>query len=289
MVTKPMGPVAVDLGNLGETRGARVPRAVPARLNSPRAVLSRTIAEEIIPRLLLVHRNAPTAEEARRPPVDGTDVAALATALLADDGPAAEEAVEAVRGRGATLEHVALDLMAPAARRLGTMWVEDDCSYTDVTLGIWRLQRILRGLSPLFESRADQVRGGTRRALITVMPGENHSFGTDIVAGFLRLAGWEVSNEPSGTSAELAKRVRHDPARIIGLSCGCIEDLEPLATLVSAVRRAAAQPVGVMVGGQVFAKAPRRALRLGADAVAHDARHAVRQAERLLQLLDFAH
>lgn len=303
MVTKPMGPVAASMGDVDEPLGSharRVPMEPPERPargattrgatnGTPHALLSRTVAREVVPRLLLMHRDPPSAEEARVPPVRSEDVANLVAALLADEGAKADAILEAVRARGATLEQVSLDLMAPAARRMGEMWVDDECTYTDVTLGVWRMQRLLRALSPVFESRSDHVRGSGRRALIAVIPGEDHSFGTDMVSGFLRLSGWEVSNEPTADAEALADRVRRDPAKVIGISCGCSDDLRLLAGLVTSVRRAAGRPVGIMIGGQIVTRSPRRALRIGADAVALDARHSVRQAESLLQLLGLVH
>ncbi len=299
MVAKPMlGQVGANAGNVGEPSGSRGASAsvldservaAPVAGTRPGHLLSHTVETEVVPRLLLIHRGPPSAEEARVPPVGADDVAGLVAALLADQGAKADGIIEAVRARGATLEQVSLDLMATAARRMGEMWVDDECTYTDVTLGVWRMQGLLRALSPVFEARCDHVRGGGRRALIAVAPGENHAFGTDMVSGFLRLSGWEVSNEPTISADALADRVRRDPATVIGISFGCSDDLQALAGLVTLVRRAAGRPVGIMVGGHIVTKSPTLALRTGADAIALDARHSVRQAEGLLQLLGLVH
>ena len=253
-------------------------------------LLSRTVETEVVPRLVLVHRAPPAPGRGRTPPVRPRDVTTLARHILADDGVASEGVIEAARSRGATLEQVALELMAPVARRLGEMWDQDDCTYTDVTMGVWRLQGLLRALSPVFQPQSDPAHGHARRAMITVMPGESHAFGTDMVSGFLRLSGWEVCNEPVATAEELARRIGRDSITVAGLSCGCGDNLPEIATLLSTIRRAAGgRPVGIMVGGHVFTNAPQSALVLGADAVALDARHAVRQAESLLRLLGVAH
>ncbi|MFC0389427.1 cobalamin B12-binding domain-containing protein [Muricoccus vinaceus] len=274
----------------GEAPARGVVRDAAVALGQRLVLLARTIETEVVPRLVLVHRAPPSLSRARTPPVRAKDITRLAASLLAHDTEAAAARVEEVRSRGATLEHVSLDLMAPVARRLGEMWADDDCTYTDVTLGVWRLQQLLRGLSPVFQPQSDPARGEHRRALIVAMPGEDHSFGTDIVAGLLRLSGWEVCNEPAATGGELSRRVRRERFAIVGLSAGCSDDLTAMAALIAGIRRAAGgQAIGVMVGGYVFTQQPQGALRVGADAVALDARHAVRQAESLLGLLGAGH
>lgn len=249
-------------------------------------LLARTIETEVVPRLVLVHRGQTEAGRMHEPPIHDADIFGLAADILANDGEAAVARVEEVRGRGATLEHVSLGLMAPVARRLGVMWEDDHCTYTEVTMGVWRLQQLLRSLSPVFQPGTDPARGENRRAMIVAVPGEDHSFGTDIVAGLLRLSGCEVCNEPAATAGEVERRVRRERFAIVGLSAGCSSDLERIAALIARVRRAAGgQAIGVMVGGYIFSQDPQGALRVGADAVALDARHAARQAESLLGLL----
>ncbi|TPG58553.1 cobalamin-binding protein [Roseomonas nepalensis] len=249
-------------------------------------LLARTVETEVVPRLVLVHRASPPQARPRVQPITASDVSALTASILANDREAAVARIEEARARGATLEHIGLDLMAPVARRLGELWEEDHCTYTDVTLGVWRLQGLLRALNPVFQPQSDPARGEARRALIVAIPGEDHTFGTDIVAGLLRLSGWEICNEPAATAAELARRVQRDRFAIVGLSAGCSGDLGSMATLITKLRRAAGgQAIGVMVGGYIFNQNPEGALRVGADAVALDARHAARQAESLIGFL----
>ena len=312
MGDKPMPPIGAHMTENAGTRGHRASEAAahlsaggaeadprvravlrdnPAReaalaLGQRLLLLARTVETEVVPRLVLVHRPMPSLDSVHTPPVNDADIEGLVANILANDNEAASARIDEVRSRGATLEHVSLDLMAPAARRLGELWEEDHCTYTEVTLGIWRLQGLLRGLNAMFQPQSDAARGENRRALIVAMPGESHSFGTDIVAGLLRLSGWEVCNEPVATAPELARRVQRDRFAVVGLSAGCSNDLDAMASLIAKVRRAAGgQAIGVMVGGYVFSQNPEGALRVGADAVALDARHAARQAESLLSLL----
>ena len=47
---------------------------------------------------------------------------------------------------GLPVERVLLDLLAPSARLMGEMWTADQVSFVDVTLGLSRIQQMLRQL-----------------------------------------------------------------------------------------------------------------------------------------------
>ena len=49
-----------------------------------------------------------------------------------------------LRRRAVTLPCLYLDLLAPAARWLGTAWEEDRADFSTVTLGLMRLQHMVR-------------------------------------------------------------------------------------------------------------------------------------------------
>lgn len=276
----------------GGASGPALPHPQDGQAGAARrhSLLARTVVSEVVPRLVLAHRDAaaqPAPAAAARARVLKREVAAFTELLLDGDVPRAEAVVAALRSRGATLEQVCLELMTPAARRMGDAWLEDTRDYTDVTLGMWRMHGILRGMDAVFQPQADTPQGVPRRALITAVPGATHVFGGDMVAGFLRLAGWEVCNEAVESGEELAALVRRGRFAVIGLSAGCTADLRALAELIGLVRRASGRqrPVGIMVGGSIVECQQRQVLRIGADAVAVDAPHAVQQAEALLALL----
>lgn len=268
-----------------DTRGPALPRDGQAMARR-HALLARTVVSEVVPRLVLAHRDAVQPAPSTRVRVLKREVAAFADLLLDNDVPRAEAVLAALRSRGATLEQVCLDLMAPAARRMGDAWLEDTRDYTDVTLGMWRMQGVLRAMDGVFQPRADAAQGIPRRALITAAPGATHVFGADMVAGFLRLAGWEVCNEPVASGEDLTALVRRGRFAVVGLSAGCAADLRALADLIGLVRRASGRhSIGIMLGGSIVEANQRQALRIGGDAVATDAPHAVQQAEALLALL----
>ena len=136
----------------------------------------RTIKTQIVPKIVLALRRAPAtrvAEAAERLPTEVEQFAALA---LGNDDDAALAYVEERLARGITVESIFLDLLAPAARQLGTLWESDAADFANVTLGVGRLQLIMRRLSDRFTDETNAFHAG-ESVLLTIIPGEQHSFG----------------------------------------------------------------------------------------------------------------
>ncbi len=249
--------------------------------------LLRTIEAEIIPRLMLAHQTEAfplPVEEARPPTLDHEDVVAFAALVLSQPVGAAIEHIESLRARGVALEVLYLDLLAPAARHLGELWEADLCDFTQVTLGLWRLQQVMHELSPAFQNEAAYT-VQRRRVLLAPAPGSQHTLGLFMVAEFFRRAGWEVSAEPASSVAELVAAVGADWFDVVGLSMGSELHVEGVSAAIGALRKASRNPaLGVMVGGAVFVADPGLVAVVGADATAADAPQAVAQAESWVAL-----
>ncbi|WP_128080082.1 cobalamin B12-binding domain-containing protein [Roseicella frigidaeris] len=254
-----------------------------------RALLATAVQAEVVPRLLLRQSGQSTGlddpgedEEALPGP---EDVVALVALVMTSDAATALCFVDTLRLRGVTLERLHLELLAPAARRLGLLWVEDLCSFADVTLGLGRLQQVLRQLSPAFlpPTRRRDLR---RRAALLSMPGEHHTFGPTMVTEFFLRAGWDVWSELCSTEDELIDLVGGQWLAVLGLSVSCDDGIDRLPKMIHRVRRSSRnEAIGIMVGGRVFNENPGLAAQVGADATAQDGRQAALQAETLLALL----
>ena len=68
--------------------------------------------------------------------------------MLFQEASAACAYVESLLARRVTPSAVYLDLLTPAARQLGAMWDEDRCDFTQVTVGLMRLQQVMRADQP---------------------------------------------------------------------------------------------------------------------------------------------
>ncbi|MFN9030598.1 MAG: B12-binding domain-containing protein [Betaproteobacteria bacterium] len=249
------------------------------------ALLVQTIERDIIPRLMLAHRegDAARAVAADAVPTD-RDVEILVGYLVKGDANGASAFIRRSREHGVSAEGILLCLLAPAARRLGRLWEDDQCDFTVVTMGLWRLQRALHELSPAFQIDALPPADG-KRVLLAPVPGEQHTFGLHIVAEFFRRAGWEVVDGRFDTTEELLEVVRRQWFAVVGISIACERWLPVLQDAVEGLRaRSRNDEVSIILGGPLFLEYPELLDRTDADAVATDARRAVELAQGMVSM-----
>ena len=147
------------------------------------------------------------------------DVAEFATRVLARDNSAALTFIREQRNRGAELDTLYVDLMAPAARHLGAMWVQDLCDFTQVTIGLGRLHQVLHELRNVFPLE-HEGRPSDRRLLLMPAPGDQHTFGIAMVADLFRRGGWYVRSGPKTSQHDLIDTVRAEWYSVVGISIG---------------------------------------------------------------------
>ncbi len=254
-----------------------------------RARLARTIEGEIIPRLKLAHATDSAAQAQNGAPVvlgthtkpNASDIKAFAKLIITQDIGVALAHLELLRANGVALESLLLDLLAPCAQLLGDLWLADECSFIDVSIGLARLQQVLRELSPDFEPDATDEAHPNRRVLLMLAPGEQHAFGLSLVEQFLRRSGWEVTVASSDGSA-ITGLLRKEWFSVVGLSMSCVGLLDGLQSCIRSLRRASRnQGLMILVGGAAFNECPDLVSHVGADATAGDSRLAVSEADRL--------
>ncbi len=248
------------------------------------SALLGTIEGEIIPRLLLAHAGGAAGLVDDLDPdgpvvVSEREVLEFARILIEQDIELAAHYVQAVRLRGVATEPLLLDLFAPAARELGDMWLRDDCSFADVTVGLCSLERLL-----MRETSSDETdpldADAAKVAFLAPMPGEQHVFGLLIVKQLFRRAGWTVRGDSTATAAEQLAVLKRKWFTIAGLSVSCEEALPDCAAQIRAMRAASCNPdLFIIVGGKAFQKGSGQMRFIGADAVAADGCDAVEKAE----------
>lgn len=248
------------------------------------ARIVRTIEADIIPRLVRSHR--PTPDVAPLPAqhsVSGDDVLRFVGLVLAPGDAGWSEMIASLRSRGVSVEALYLELLMPCAQQFGRMWTDDTLPFSDVTVGVGRLQRIMRSLSPAFGTEIDLPADG-RRALLLPAPGEQHTFGLSMVAEFFRRAGWDVVCEFDSRQIDPVALVRSEWFDVVGISVGVEARLDWLKSGIAAVRHASRnRAIGVLVGGPAFSTDAGLAASVGADATAVDGRRAAETAEALLR------
>ena len=233
-----------------------------------RHVLAQTIETEIVPRLMLVLQEmgseSPSYEPSHRPLQD--DVDDLVEILLTDDVTSAISVVERVRNRGASMNELCTELLAPAARVLGKYWESDRCTFTDVTIALCTLQQVLHHFCSGLPSKCVEPLGPEHRALLVPVPGEQHSFGLLMIVEFFRRFGWEVLSGPPGKDDELCRILEAESFRVVGLSITADDHLDGLRERIDRYRAASMnKDILVLVGGRVFDADPDLVAAVGAD------------------------
>jgi len=250
-------------------------RAHAERDDQSVSLLARAIQHEIIPRLMLAHR---TPAECITPPpfaqttVTTQDIAHFAQMILAQNEVLALECIETIRLRGASIESLYLDLLAPAARYLGKLWEDDLCDFTEVTIGLGRLQQMLHGLRADTEKAVPPAAIGLS-ILLLPSPGEQHTFGLSMVAEFFRREGWDVVGGPYESHGDPAKMIRKQHFDVVGFSLATERHISQLADCIEDMRKSSLnQRLCIIVGGPVFTMYPEYVTRVQADLVAGDGR-----------------
>jgi methanogenic corrinoid protein MtbC1 len=268
-------------------KGLRTGEPFPGHRNGEalsRDGLTRVVEHDLVPRLILAGRSAMAESGAGLMRPLSEDVVEFAHLSLVDEPQTTNAFLEKMLVRGTQVETLYLDLLAPAARHLGDLWVADICSFGEVTLGLLRLQRTMRALSPAFQSEAAS-QTCEHHLLLTPVPGEQHSFGSFMVAEFFHRAGWQIWSGPVASVDALTATVGRRWFSVAGLSVSSDAKLTTLEASIRAIRRASRNPdIGVMVGGPMFSERPEMVQQVGADMTAADGRSAVGAAEGLLAL-----
>ena len=250
--------------------------------------LLNTLEKEVLPRLLLAHAHSDAGPD-KRPSVSDNDVPPsvvqpLVQMALTNDTADMLAYVQAIHAQGVALETVYLHVLTPVARTLGEMWERDECSFTDVTVGLWRIKQVMHELSPTFQSVAQEQSHG-REVMLVPTPGSALNLGLFMVSEFFRRSGWRVSGELLSQPSDMLHAVQKDWIDLVGLSVGISDHVAPLADLIKALRGASRNPaLQVMVGGPLMLAHPEYVSSLGADFMAVDAPTAVNQAEARVPL-----
>jgi methanogenic corrinoid protein MtbC1 len=279
-------PAAGDERNLerhrqgAEASGGREAQGAQLRI----ARLVQTLESDIIPRLVRAHRVHEDGSRSAEPnaPAAWPDIPVFARQCFAsDDGPM-RTVVHGLLTAGCPVPQLYGRLLAPTARALGTLWEEDHCDFTDVTVGVGRLQQLLRELSPTFTAEIDHRDQG-RRILLLPAPGEQHTLGASMVAEFFRRAGWDVVGGVSGSDLDPKRALQEEWFDILGLSAGSHARVDWLRDCVAHARQVSLnRGLGVLVGGPLFVVDSQAGQQIDCDAVVTDGERGPECAEALL-------
>lgn len=264
--------------------------SVPKTESAPSAAeckssLIEVIESQIIPRLLQAHPLHATSS--RKPgtlhEIEASELSTFAAVCLHGSTEETSAYVDQlVKSRSLSHEDTFLTLIAPAARLMGTYWEEDTMDFSQVTLGLMRLQQITHSIGYEYQD-GPQNAGPVRRVMLASAPGSNHTLGLAMVGQFFRKDGWQVVVEIAPSPTELCHAAQNEWFDLIGFSVALVEQLDGIAELIRRVKEASRNPnTPVLLGGPAFISAPGDAHHFGANAICIDPREGLRLACDLL-------
>jgi len=230
-----------------------------------RAALFDVVEQVAIPRLVSRHA---TSAAGWATSFDHPRAAELARLLIATEPESAAALSAQLHATAASLTEFVVQVIEPTARRLGDLWLTDDCSQLELTLALCRLQSTLRRLDPgAARSRLLPLPA----VLVVPQPGEEHLLGAALDAELLWRAGWDTQVEFPADDGALDAMLAGSWFDALDLSLsGALRHehwLPRLAETIAHARSASLNPaLVVVVGGRVFAEPGGASLQVGADA-----------------------
>jgi methanogenic corrinoid protein MtbC1 len=267
----------------------RTPSPAPRNGGVSDSLLVRVIEGEIIPRLLLAHRGPPTGPPASAVASDISvnaaylgDIEGFARLVLTSEPGEIVDRVQFLIDGGVKLERIYLELLAPVARLLGVYWLEDRCSFAEVTLGLSHLHQAVHLLGRRYRETAGKA-PIARQAFFAPSPGDQHTFGLAMIEELFQVAGWQTASDHAATRPSIMQTVAATSLDLVGFSVGCGNLVDPLVDLITQTRKASRnREIVVMVGGRFFVEHPEAIRDLGADRILLGGDDAVGIAEELV-------
>jgi methanogenic corrinoid protein MtbC1 len=196
-----------------------------------------------------------------------------------------------LRRQGLSAEALHLELIRPAARHLGVAWCQDSCHFSEVTIGVGHLQRLLsESLDDLHRENRDHsppardFAPGQRSILLCTLPGCQHRLGMQMAGAFFAKDGWRTRIAHAADEASLLRDIAQTRPHLIGLSLGSEREIRRAGAFILRAREISRDFLpGIMVGGPAVSVFPVLAARLGADLISGEAPEAVRQANAMMK------
>lgn len=174
-------------------------------------------------------------------------------------------------------EDIADHYIPELARQMGEEWCQDSMNFAEVTIGVSRLQSLLRTLGPEWRSNHNNTNAG-QAALVIVATDNFHTLGAMILAGKLRRLGLSVRLELGAEPDTIVETLRKTDYGAVLISAYKGESLERLRRMVEAVRELGQSAPPVVLGGSILTNVEDRdALlgRTGCDFVTNDVSEAL--------------
>jgi len=213
---------------------------------------------------MLAGRAPRSGSELREPLVEG-----LIAASLSGTKDVFVDLLAEVRRSRISLAALADIYIPEAARRMGAGWHDDELSWMDVTLGVARMQSLLREIGSAWS--ADQAGDTGHGTVLLVLPDhEQHTLGPMVAMGQMRRYGVSVCLRIAPTFEELRNLMTSRHFDGVLISVATKDKLPSVAKTVQFLKTVMSGPCPIVVGGAVMSKVEDPASCTGADLSSND-------------------
>lgn len=170
-------------------------------------------------------------------------------------------------GTGRSQARLAEIVLAGVARRLGTLWEEDEVSFGAVGAAVHQMMALLEADTD--PATLPRTRDGAPAVLLTSAPDETHLFGLSVVAAAFAEAGWTVVSMPRATRAAILDTLSSGWIDVLAITVSWTDLAGEIARLVPLARAASLnRELKVLTGGGALDRNPELCAALGADGAA---------------------
>ena len=221
-------------------------------------------------------RSVASHKTASRPRTRAEWIERLCDALMSSSETSHQAVVAELLASGVTSEEIYQSFIPEASRAMGRMWLHDEASFVDVTVGASRLQRLLREAGPAEGGRWVDRSIPLGQSVLMVIPDfENHSLGAFVAADQFRRHGLWVHMAIGLQRDELLKLLATGRFSMIGVTAASRKTVESLAELLDYIRSGMEECPPIVVGGRAVGEIADIARRTGADHAVNSVREAV--------------
>jgi len=186
----------------------------------------------------------------------------------------ADAIVDLAKIRNIATAELADDYIPAVAHLIGEMWCEDYVGFAHVTIGLSRLQGLLRHLGP--EWVADLVDPTTSQSILLISPDKaQHTLGAVLLAGQLRRLGFSVRLALNPTRDEISELFDRMSFNATFISASQSERLENLRGMIDFLRTQTTAGLPIIVGGGLLKVHDDIAAAVGADLATSDIDEAI--------------
>jgi methanogenic corrinoid protein MtbC1 len=213
---------------------------------------------------LLAERNARSFTEPRESLIDG-----LVTASVSGTKDCFVDLLSEMKRNRVSVAALADVYIPIAARRMGQAWHDDRMSWMEVSMGVSRLQSLLREIGVAWA--ADQAGDTGHGTVLLIIPDrEQHTLGPMVAMGQMRRYGVSVCLRIAPGFDELRSLVETRNFDGVMISVAVAEKLETVAKMVRFLKSTIKTPLPVVVGGAVMTMRDDAAAVTGADLASND-------------------